>query len=88
MAKSRPQQTLADYVAIAISPALIMVLVGSLVFFLQEVGYSGEFGGRLKWILFWFVFAAVLIARMSIQEGKEHAAVYTLAFWGAITLVV
>lgn len=88
MAKSRPQKTLADYVAIAISPALIMVLVGSLVFFLQEVGYSGQFSGRLKWILFWFVFAAVLIARMTIEEGREHAAVYTLVFWGAITLVV
>lgn len=88
MAKARPQKTLSDYVAIAVSPALIMVLVGSLVFFLQEVGYSGEFAGRLKWILFWFVFAAVLIARIGIEEGKEHAAVYTLAFWGAIALVV
>ncbi len=88
MAQARPQKTLADYVAIAISPVLIMVLVGSLVFFLEELGYSGEFPGRLKWVLFWFVFAAVLIARIAIEEGSQYAAVYTLAFWGAVTLVV
>ena len=88
MAKSRPQKTLADYVAIAMSPVPIMVLVGSLVFFLEELGYAGEFSGRFKWVLFWFVFAAVLIARIAIEEGRQYAAVYTLAFWGAVTLVV
>ncbi len=88
MAKSRPDKTLADYVAIAISPALIMVLVGSLVFFLLEVAYTGEFAGRFKWILGWFVFAAVLIARIGIEEGDEHAAVFMVAFWGAVSLVV
>ncbi len=88
MAKARPQKTLADYVAIAISPVLIIVLVGSLVFFLEELGYSGEFSGRFKWVLFWFVVAAVLIARIAIEEGSQYAAVYTLAFWGAVTLVV
>ncbi len=88
MAKPRAEKTLADYVAIAISPALIMVLVGSLAFFLLEVVYSGEFAGRLKWILFWFVFAAVLIARIGIEEGNEHAAVFIVAFWGAVALVM
>ena len=88
MAKSRPEKTLADYVAIAISPALIMVLVGSLVFFLLDVAYSGELSGRFRWILFWFVFAAVLIARIGIEEGNEYAAVYIVAFWGAVSLVL
>ena len=37
MSSDRPNQTLADYVALAISPALLMGLVGSLVFFLLEV---------------------------------------------------
>ncbi len=88
MPKARLQKTLADYVAIAISPALIMVLVGSLVFFLLEVAYTGQFTGRFKWVLFWFVFAAVLIARISIEEGRDHAAKYTVAFWGAVVLVL
>ena len=34
------------------------------------------------------MFAAVLIARLAIEEGSQYAAVYTLAFWGAVTLVV
>jgi hypothetical protein len=64
----RPNQTLADYVALAISPALIVGLVSSLVFFLLEVFYraDGEWKGRLQWILFFFVFGAVLVARISM----------------------
>ena len=71
MATDRPNQTLADYVAIAFSPALIMGLVGSLVFFLLEVLYpvAGEYKGRLQWILFFFVFGAVLVGRISITQG-------------------
>jgi len=77
-----------DYVVIALSPALIMALVGSLCFFLLEIGYQGEFGGRLNWILFCFVFAIVLIARISIEEGKEKALFYGLALSGAVALAV
>ena len=47
MSSDRPNQTLADYVALAISPALIMGLVASLVFFLVNVLYAGEFVDRL-----------------------------------------
>ena len=76
---SKPQKTLADYFAIAISPALIMVLVGSLCFFLVEVFYRGEALGSVRWVLFWFVFATVLVARVGIEQGKTHAAIYGLA---------
>ena len=38
----RPNQTVADYVTILLSPALIMGLVGSLVFFLLEVLYKSD----------------------------------------------
>ena len=64
MSSDRPNQTLADYVALAISPALLMALVGSLVFFLLEIFYSesGAYKGKLQWILFFFVFGAVLVA--------------------------
>ncbi len=88
MAKRKPTQTLADYVAITISPALIMLLVGSLAFFLLDVTYQGDHAGRFRWVLGWFVFAAVLISRIAIEQGSEHAFVYTAAFWIAILLVV
>jgi hypothetical protein len=79
MTTDKPEPTLADYVAIAMNPALIMALVGSLVFFLLEVLYVGQYEGRLQWILFFFVFAAVLIARMSMIDGvAERAGIYGL----------
>jgi hypothetical protein len=88
MAKPRPQMTSADYVVIALSPLLIMVLVGSLCFFLLEVGYRGQFSGRLHWILFWFVVGAVGIARISMEEGAERASLYGLGLAGAVAVAV
>jgi hypothetical protein len=72
----RLHQTLADYVVIAISPALIMLLVGSLVYFLLAVFYQGSFQERLHWVMTCFVFAAVLIGRISIEEGYERAVLF------------
>jgi hypothetical protein len=83
----RPNQSLADYVAIAISPALIMALVGSLVFFLLEILYVGKYAATLQHILFFFVFGAVLIARISMQgEIADRAPLYGLVL-GALTWV-
>jgi hypothetical protein len=76
---SRPNKTLADYIAIAISPALIMALVGSLCFFLVEVFYRGEAAGSVRWVLFWFVLATVLVARLGIEQGTTYAAIYGIA---------
>lgn len=78
----KPQPTLADYVITALSPVLIMALVGSLVFFLLEVLYVGQYTGRMQWTLFFFVFGIVLIARISIEQGGGKAMVYgsALAF--------
>ena len=39
----RLNKTLLDYLVIAINPVLIIALVGSLVFFLLEVFYQGNF---------------------------------------------
>src|SRR5258707_14089171 len=75
MANEKPALTAADYMAIALGPALIMALVGSLVFFLVAVFYVGDFTFRLDWILFFFVFAAVVIARMAMNEGTSPRAV-------------
>lgn len=88
MSRSRLEKSFADYMVIAISPVLIMLLVGSLVFFLLEVAYSGEFESRFRWILFWFVIASVLIARIAIEMGSEHARLYGLALGAATALVV
>ena len=77
MSSDRNNQTLADYVALAISPALIMGLVASLVFFLINVLYVGEYVERMRWILFFFVFGAVLIARMTmLDHTSSRAALY------------
>jgi hypothetical protein len=66
-ANSPERPSLADWIVEAISPALIMALVGSLVYFLLEVLYRGAYGDRLRWILFFFVFGSVLVGRISMQ---------------------
>jgi hypothetical protein len=85
MPAERTNQTLADYVALALSPALLMGLVGSLVFFLLEIFYSesGVYKDRLQWILFFFVFGAVLVARISITQGASRAGLYGLVLAGS-----
>ncbi|MEX2112065.1 MAG: DUF4129 domain-containing protein [Pirellulales bacterium] len=80
----RLRQSAHDYVVIALSPALIMTLVGSLVFFLITVFYQGAFPARLHWVMACFVFAAVLIGRISIEEGLERA----MPFGAALAIVV
>jgi hypothetical protein len=69
---------LADAIAIAINPALVMALIGSLVFMLLEVFYQGQYEIRLQYIFALFVFAAVLIARISMEEGAERAVAFAL----------
>jgi hypothetical protein len=75
---SRLDKTLADYLVIAVSPVLIMAMVGSLVFFLVEIFYQGHYEDRLRFVLGAFVMAAVLIGRISIEFGTERAAMYAM----------
>jgi hypothetical protein len=82
----KADKTLADYVVIALSPALIMALVGSLVFFLVEVLYVGQYGGRLLWVLFFFVFGSVLVARIAIEMDERRASAYGLVLAAAAWL--
>src|SRR5438552_13457192 len=88
MAKDKPRQSLADYVTIALSPLLIMALVGSLIFFLLEIAYVGQYSGRLQWTLFFFVFAMVLISRISIEEGSGKAGIYGLALAAVVFIAL
>ncbi len=74
----RLQKTLVDYLVIAISPALIITLVGSLVFFLLEVFYHGTFQVRLHYVFALFIIGAVLISRISIENGRERGLLFAL----------
>jgi hypothetical protein len=84
----KPVKTAADYMAVAVCPALIMVLVGSLVFFLIQIGYSGDWIGRLRWTLFWFVFAMVLVSRIAIEQSAGAAFLYGLALAFATSVML
>jgi len=86
---ARPmRKTPGDYFAIALAPALVVVLVGSLVFFLVEVLYRGDHGGRLRWTLAWFIMASVLITRIALELGSARGFVYGFALAGATTLAL
>ncbi len=74
----RTPETLADYLVVAIAPALIMLLVGSLVFFLIEVMHHGQFRLRLMFVMAMFILGAVCIARIAMEEGQAYASMYAL----------
>jgi hypothetical protein len=76
---SKPRQTAADYMVIALSPILIMALVGSLCFFLIEIFYRGKMIGAVYWVMFWFIIGIVLVSRIAIEKSTEHAALYGFA---------
>src|SRR5215471_11521820 len=84
----RPRPTAIDYVVVALNPALVMILVGSLIYFLVEMFYQGQYPERLHFCLTMFVFAAVLIARISMDEGREHAAPFGIALGIMICLAM
>jgi len=69
---------------IALSPALIMMLVGSLCFFLIDVFYHGKMQGSVRWVMFWFVVAIVLVSRIAIEQTSEYASLYGMALAGTV----
>ena len=82
----RAEKSSLDYLVAALSPLLIMLLVGSLVFFLIEVFYRGEMTNGIRWVMFWFVLAIVLVARIGIEQSPTHAAIYGAALAAATWL--
>ncbi|HEX3152868.1 MAG TPA: hypothetical protein VHR66_32650 [Gemmataceae bacterium] len=76
MAIKREPPTAADVIVMALSPVLIMSLVGSLVFFLAEVFYAGQYQGRLQYTLFFFVVGAVLVGRVAVTVDRTRAWLY------------
>lgn len=85
MAKLKP--TSFDYLVMTLNPALVMVLVGSLVYFLIEVSYEGEFQTRLCFIMSCFVVATVGITRIAIELDGARASMYGLVLSGAMLFV-
>jgi hypothetical protein len=84
MTAEKPPLSMTDIMAAAVSPALIVTLVGSLVFFLVEVLYVGNYPDNLLWGLFFFVIAAVLIARISTASparARVYAAALAVPVW-------
>ncbi|MBS0261524.1 MAG: hypothetical protein JSS02_06160, partial [Planctomycetes bacterium] len=88
MARTRREKTLADYLVIAISPILIMTLVGSLAYFLLAVGYRGGDELRVRWVMFWYVMGAVLVARIAIEQGRERAYLLGAGLAGVVALFI
>jgi hypothetical protein len=78
MPAERDSSPVADVAFTAVSPALIMLMVGSLVFFLITVLPTGDYKERLLYTSFFFVFGAVLVARIAIQVDAARATMYGL----------
>src|SRR4051794_24727609 len=76
MLPEKPRKTSADYLVIAVNPVMIMLLVGSLSFFLTQVFYRGALINSVRWTLFWFVIGIVACARLGIERGRGTAMLY------------
>ena len=72
--KLRP--TSFDYALAALSPVLIILMIGSLVYFLLTTLYQGDFQARLMWILGLFTMASVLITRIAIEQSRTQSFTY------------
>ena len=83
--KARPESL--DYFLASIAPIFIIGMIGSLVYFIIIVCYEGPFTARLMWILGLYTVAAVLIARIAIEQSRQLAFLYMFAL-GAATLFV
>jgi hypothetical protein len=83
MSAKREPPTVGDVIVTALSPVLIMGLVGSLVFFLAEVFYAGRYESRLLYTLFFFVVGAVLTGRIAVAVDRARA----WAYGGVLALV-
>jgi len=78
MANNRQIDNITELLIVAISPALVMLMVGSLCYFAINCFYVGSFDGRLYFATALFVFAAVLVSRISIEEGREYASMFAV----------
>jgi len=80
--------TAADYIAAGAAPLLIMIMVGALVWFAQDLVYRGEQALRLRWTLFWFVIGMVGISRIAIERTPAYAGLFALGLGGAVAIMI
>jgi len=74
----RSLDNLSDILVLVVSPVLVMILVGSLAFFILQCFYNGQYFTRLHFATGLFVMAAVLVSRIAIEEGREYASAFAL----------
>ena len=67
-----------------LAPALIMLLIGSLVFFSFGDLVRRTTSFRTRIVLAWWVFGSVLVCRISVTEGRERS----IIFGGVLALAV
>ena len=72
------RKTTIDYMVIAISPILVVCMVGSLALFLSAVFHPSPFESRINLVIIFYSVATVGIARISIEEGKDKAVLYAI----------
>ncbi|RCS54505.1 DUF4129 domain-containing protein [Bremerella cremea] len=84
----RPRFNELDYAIVAVAPALIMVLVGSLMLFAVGLFYHGPHTFRLNWIVCMFVLGIVSLARVHIEEGVARSSTLGAAFSAAMLYAV
>ena len=84
----RSPETLADYLAIAVCPFLIFLLVCSLMFFLVEVFFQGEYKLRLQFVMAMFCMAIVCIARIAMEEGSSYATLFAFPLGVAVGVAI
>lgn len=78
MVKDRHERPLYDLLLQVANPALIIAMVAALIFFLIEIFYRGPHVFRLNLIMTLFTSATVLTSRISIEAGKERAALFAV----------
>ena len=83
----RHRLTISDYAVVALCPALIVLLLSSLVYFVILSVYQGGYSSRLGYIWFMFILGAVNIARLSIEQSRTYATGYA-AVLGLATFFV
>ncbi|MER3417151.1 MAG: hypothetical protein C4297_13210 [Gemmataceae bacterium] len=72
MRRRRDSFGLTDTIIVAVNPALIILMIVTLVYFLLEVFYRGNYSGRLQWTFFFFTLGAVFVVRL-FMTGEADA---------------
>jgi hypothetical protein len=88
MAKVKQQSVIADLIAAAVAPGLVMGMIFCLISFLILVFYRDGYQIRVNYLFALYIFASVLIARIAIESGRAYAMTYTVILGLAMMLVI